>query len=65
MPEAERVLARKRRALGADQLLAHERHQIRRHALAGILGHEFPDCADEEVFPDDRRRLENCALLGR
>ena len=65
MSEAERVLARKRRALGVDQLLTNERHQVRGHPLAGSLWREFPDGADEEVPPDDRRRLEHGALLER
>ena len=63
--EAERILARQRRSLGVDQLLANERHQIRRQALAGVLRYEVPHAADGEILPDDRRRLEHRSLVWR
>ena len=63
MAESEGILADQRRAFGTDQLLPHERQEIRPDVSAVISGHEIHDGADEELLPDDGCGLEHVALL--
>ncbi len=59
--EAEGVVAGELRPVGPDELLAHERHQLRRHVV--LVGRERLDAAAVEDLALDRRRAR--ALRAR
>ena len=58
--EAEGVVARQLRPVGPHELLAHERHQPRRHVR--LVGRERLDAAAVEDLALDRAALEHAAL---
>ncbi len=62
MPEAEAVVARDRRLLRRDELLAHEREQRASHRGALLGGREIGDRPARELAPGDRGALEQPAL---
>ena len=62
--EAERILTRQCRRLGADQLLAHQAHQPGGHRVPALRRRERDNPAEMEHLALDRRAFEQAALLG-
>src|SRR5687767_3038266 len=64
VPEAVSLLARQRRAVRLDELLADECLDAGRSPRPRLLGHQLDDRTGPELAPDNCGTLDHAALVG-